>query len=102
MDLCEVWTHSLWKVREIKIQFFDNFGGVLSIDLGHAGLNTFSCLVCMMEEILDSSFLNLYFILHRYSLCHKNCSKKKRILNNHMFSEKKQGRKSILKFGEGT
>lgn len=49
MDLCEVWTHSLWKVREIKIQFFDNFGGVLSIDLGHAGLNTFSCLVCMME-----------------------------------------------------
>lgn len=69
MDLCEVWTHSLWKVRDIKIQFFNNFGGVLSIDLGHAGLNTFSCLVCMN-------------------------------LNNHMFSEKKQGRKSILKFEE--
>lgn len=34
MDLCEVWTHSLWKVRDIKIQFFDNFGGVLSIDFG--------------------------------------------------------------------
>lgn len=105
MDLCEVWTHSLWKVRDIKIQFFDNFGGVLSIDLGHAGLNTFSCLVCMMEakkKILDSSFLNLYFIHHRYSLCHKNCSKKKRILNNQTFSGKKQGRKSILKFGEGT
>lgn len=53
MDLCEVWTHSLWKVRVIKIQFFNNFEGVLSIDLEHAGLNTFNCLVCMMEAKKD-------------------------------------------------
>lgn len=49
MDLCEVWTYLLWKVREIKIYFFNNFGGVLLIDLGYVGLNIFSCLVCMME-----------------------------------------------------
>lgn len=62
MDLCEVWTHSLWKVREIKIQFFDNFGGVLSIDLGHAGLNTFSCLVCMMEAPPPQKNIRLKFL----------------------------------------
>lgn len=98
MDLCEVWTHSLWKVRVIKIQFFNNFEGVLSIDLEHAGLNTFNCLVFMMEAKKDIRHKFLKPPVHpsRYSICHKNCLK----LSNAKL--KKQGRKSILKFEEGT
>lgn len=104
MDLCEVWTHSLWKVRDIKIQFFDNFGGVLSIDLGHAGLNTFSCLECMMEAKKNNIRLKFLKPLVHSSQIQLMSQKllKTRMLNNQMFSKKKQGRKQILKFEEET